>query len=72
MMLQCWNWSPRSRPTFTELVFALEDILTSSSNEEYLDLINSPYIDESAASDMEDQDVVDSFREPSVCQPFLR
>lgn len=70
-MRQCWNWTPKLRPTFTEIVFNLEDILTSSSNEEYLNLINGPpYMDESGGSDGEDQ--VDSFRGPPVCRPFLR
>ncbi|XP_055299555.1 fibroblast growth factor receptor homolog 1-like isoform X3 [Sitodiplosis mosellana] len=70
LMRQCWNWDPKARPTFTEIVFNLEDILTSSSNEEYLNLINGPYIDD--PSDGEDQDVVDGFRGPPVCRPFLR
>lgn len=69
-MRQSWNWDPKSRPTFTEIVFTLDDILTSSSNEEYLNLINGPYIDD--PSDAEDQDVVDGFRGPPVCRPFLR
>lgn len=70
-MRQCWNWKPRDRPTFTEILLILEDNLTSSSNEEYLNIIpDSPYIDE--CSDGEDQDVVDGFRGPPVCRPFLR
>lgn len=69
-MRQCWNWDPKMRPTFTEIVINLEDYLTSSSNEEYLNLISDPkYIDD--PSD-EDQDVVDGFRGPPVCRPFLR
>lgn len=72
-MRQCWNWKPRARPTFTEIVLYLDNILTTTSNEEYLNLINGPYIDDPEPSDgEEDQDVVDSFRGPPVCRPFLR
>lgn len=73
-MRQCWNWNPKSRPTFTEIVFNLENILSSTTNEEYLDLINVPFFDDtnSVPSEGDDQDVVDSFRGPAVCRPFLR
>ncbi|XP_031617261.1 fibroblast growth factor receptor homolog 1-like isoform X2 [Contarinia nasturtii] len=73
LMRQCWNWKPRLRPTFTEIVLYLDNILTTSSNQEYLNVINGPYIDDSAPnSDGDDQDVTDGFRGPPVCRPFLR
>ena len=31
-MLQCWSSSPDERPTFSELVVAIENMLTSMSN----------------------------------------
>lgn len=73
-MRQCWNWKPQSRPTFTEIVFTLENILSSSTNEEYLDLINVPYFDEASPvhSEADDHDVVDGFQGISVYRPFLR
>lgn len=72
-MRQCWNWKPHLRPTFTEIVLYLDNILSTTTNEEYLNVINGPYIDDSTPnSDGDDQDVVDGFRGPPVCRPFLR
>ena len=36
MMLHCWNHSPDLRPSFSDLVILLEDLLQSS--QEYLDI----------------------------------
>lgn len=67
---QCWNWSPQARPTFTEIVITLDNILTSTSNEEYLDLVNVPYFDETSSIHSEDdEDIVDGY--PPVRRPFL-
>lgn len=72
-MRLCWNWNPKSRPTFTEIVFDLENILTSTTNEQYLELLNVPYADDTnSPSEGEDQDVVDGFYGPSVRRPFLQ
>lgn len=38
IMRECWHQSPYQRPTFTELVEDLDRILTSASDQEYLDL----------------------------------
>lgn len=74
-MRQCWNFNAQSRPKFFEIVDTLENILTTSSNEEYLDLINVPYLDETSSlhSD-DDQDIVDGygFERYTSCRPFLR
>ena len=35
VMLQCWNSSPDERPTFSELVVTIENMLTSMAN--YID-----------------------------------
>lgn len=69
-MRMCWNWKPQDRPTFIEIVGTLESIL----NEEYLDLINVPYFDDtSSIHSEEDEDIVDGFRTfPTVYHPFLR
>lgn len=50
----------------------LDQILSSTSNEEYLDLLNVPYFDEthSIHSD-DDEDIVDGPVLP-VYRPFLR
>lgn len=72
-MRQCWNFDAQSRPTFTEIVFSLENILSTSTNEEYLDLINVPYLDEtSSVHSEEDQDFVDGFQGRPLHRPFLR
>lgn len=72
-MRQCWNFDAQSRPTFTEIVFTLENILSTSTNEEYLDLINVPYLDEtSSVHSEEDQDFVDGFQGRPHYRPFLR
>ena len=34
-MLQCWNSSPDERPTFSDLVVTIENMLTSMAN--YID-----------------------------------
>lgn len=73
LMRQCWNFEAPSRPTFTEIVFTLENILSTSTNEEYLDLINVPYADETnSIHNEDDQDVVDGFYDRQVYRPFLR
>lgn len=75
LMRQCWNFDAQSRPTFTEIVFTLENILTSTTNEEYLDLINVPYFDDPDVPpdvDFTDHDVVDGYRGRGVHRPFLR
>lgn len=72
---QCWNWNPQTRPTFTEIVFTLENILSADSNQEYLNVINVPYFDDtSSIHSEEDEDFVDGFRKqpPTVYHPFLR
>lgn len=72
-MRQCWNFDAQSRPTFIEIVFTLENILSTSTNEEYLDLINVPYLDEtSSAHSEENQDIVDGFERYPAYRPFLR
>ncbi|XP_060515844.1 fibroblast growth factor receptor homolog 1-like isoform X2 [Cylas formicarius] len=38
LMRECWNYQPRERPVFSELVEDLDRILTITANEEYLDL----------------------------------
>lgn len=38
VMRECWNQSPYQRPTFTELVEGLDRILTTVTDQEYLDL----------------------------------
>lgn len=38
VMKECWNQSPYQRPTFTELVEGLDRILTTVTDQEYLDL----------------------------------
>lgn len=69
-MRQCWNFKAQSRPTFIEIVFQLENILSTSTNEEYLDLINVPYLDETCSlHSEEEQDIVDGFER---YRPFLR
>lgn len=70
----CWNWEPESRPTFTGIVLELEDILSSGANQEYLNVINVPYFDDtSSIHSEEDEDFVDGFRKPpTVHHPFLR
>lgn len=79
LMRRCWNWKPQQRPTFTEIVSELEDILSSTTNEEYLDLINVPYFDEASSDHSgtddhnQDHDVIDGFPAIShVYRPFLR
>lgn len=36
-MRQCWNWDPDVRPTFSELVDYLDQIILSTSKEQYLE-----------------------------------
>lgn len=72
-MRQCWNFDAQTRPTFIEIVFTLENILSTSTNEEYLDLINVPYLDDTCSLHSEDdQDIVDGFERYPTCRPFLR
>lgn len=46
VMRECWNQSPYQRPTFAELVEGLDRILTTVTDQEYLDLsipvLNTP------------------------------
>lgn len=70
---QCWNWNPQDRPTFTEIVMTLDSILTSTSNEEYLDLLNVPYLDETSSIHSEDdEDIVDGYPHYQVSRPFIQ
>lgn len=46
IMLACWNSSPRSRPTFTELKHDLNALMSSNNKHDYLnmnDSIQVPY-----------------------------
>merc|ERR1719494_275097 len=38
IMLACWREYPQERPTFTRLVELLEEIITNTSEQEYLEL----------------------------------
>lgn len=38
LMRQCWNWKSHERPTFTEIVENLDQILGANLNDEYLDV----------------------------------
>lgn len=76
-MRQCWNFDAQSRPTFGEIVTTLDNIITTywsvALNEEYLNLINDPYIDEtSSVHSDEDRDFVDGFQGRPQYRPFLR
>lgn len=65
---QCWNWNPSSRPTFTEIVNTLDRILTTSTNEEYLQLDNVPFLDETLSMRSDEED----FNSATPFQPFMR
>lgn len=66
---QCWNWGPRERPKFEDIVRELEDILLSTSGEEYLNLDNVPFLDETS-SIRSDED--DGFNSATTYHPFIR
>lgn len=67
---QCWNWNPQDRPTFTEIVMTLDSI---QSNEDYLDLLNVPYLDETSSIHSEDdEDIVDGYPHYQVSRPFIQ
>lgn len=53
---QCWNWKPNTRPTFTEIVDTLGKILSSTENEEYLELENVPFLDETYSMHSDEED----------------
>uniref|UniRef100_A0A146M4S1 receptor protein-tyrosine kinase n=3 Tax=Lygus hesperus TaxID=30085 RepID=A0A146M4S1_LYGHE len=38
LMRDCWSYQPSERPTFSSLVKGLDEILTATANEDYLDL----------------------------------
>lgn len=43
-MLSCWEANPQGRPTFSNLVTKVEEIMKSESNEPYLDLTAFNYM----------------------------
>lgn len=66
---QCWNWGPKERPKFEEIVRVLKRILTPSPGEEYLDLENIRFLDETS-SIRSDED--DDFNSATTYHPFIR
>lgn len=53
LMRQCWNWNSHERPTFTEIVENLDQILGANLNDEYLD-VGLPRLETPPSSDDED------------------
>lgn len=72
MMRQCWNWKPKERPNFTEIVESLDQILGATMNDEYLDL-GIPLLETPPSSDDEnDNNDTDSDAETLHEQSLLR
>lgn len=55
LMRQCWNWNSHERPTFTEIVENLDQILGANLNDEYLD-VGLPRLETPPSSDDEDDE----------------
>ncbi|XP_058467627.1 fibroblast growth factor receptor homolog 1-like isoform X2 [Malaya genurostris] len=55
VMRECWNYKPKVRPTFSELVQNLDRLVAITSNEEYLDL-GLPTLETPPSSDEESDD----------------
>lgn len=55
LMRECWSYQPNERPTFEELVEELDQILTVTANEEYLNL-GMPSLVTPPSSEDEDED----------------
>lgn len=66
---QCWNWNPNSRPTFTEIVDILGKVLSSTSEEQYLELENIPFLDDT--NSMNEEEFDDEYR-ASTYDPFIK
>ncbi|XP_058813312.1 fibroblast growth factor receptor homolog 1-like isoform X2 [Topomyia yanbarensis] len=58
VMRECWNYKPKVRPTFSELVQNLDRLVAITSNEEYLDL-GLPTLETPPSSDDDDDDESD-------------
>lgn len=72
LMRQCWNWNSHERPTFTEMVENLDQILGANMNDEYLD-VGMPRLETPPSSDDEDNDrEADSDAETLHEQSLLR
>lgn len=73
LMRQCWNWNSHERPTFTEIVENLDQILGANLNDEYLD-VGIPRLETPPSSDDEhdDDDDADSDAETLHEQSLLR
>lgn len=67
-MRQCWNWNPHERPTFTEIVENLDNILGATINEEYLDL-GIPLLETPPSSSDEDDDDDDNDSDTDTLRP---
>lgn len=72
MMRQCWNWQPKERPNFTEIVESLDQILSATINDEYLDLDIPLLKTPPSSEDENDDDDTDSDADTLHEQSLLR